>query len=522
MKRLLFLFIAVIFLLSGCSQMREDFTIISGSENKSLEPILVKFGKKHGYTIKMKYKGSVDIMMELQRDPSHSLDYDGVWPANRLWITLGDTHRRIKHDKSIMNSPVVLGIKKSKAEELGFVGRDVRIKDILDAIESGKLSFIMTSATQSNSGASAYLGFLYALAGNPDMLTENHLNDPDVQRRIRSLLRGIERTSGSSGWLKELYLKGDYDAMMNYESMIIEANQELRRQGREELYAVYPVDAIVFSDSPLGYIDQGDREKEKFFLKLQEHLLSEDIQQRLLDEGRRVAFGAIAGTPSRSVFNPDLGFDLEKVLTPIQLPRADVLYQALNLFQGEFRKPSHTLFCLDFSGSMSGEGVSQLRNAMQLLLDQEQAAQYFLNASNEDIIEVIPFSSNVLAHWKVSGNNPSTLSKLLSLINRTNPGGSTDIYSPAIHGLETLTKINSSTHFPAIILMTDGESNVGSNFDDFKRYYEKAGKDIPVFAIMFGNASPRQLEEITELTRGRVFDGRKDLLRAFRKAKGYN
>ena len=49
------------------------------------------------------------------------------------------------------------------AEELGFVGREVSVSDLLGAIRSGKLRFCMTSATQSNSGASAYIGFLLSL-----------------------------------------------------------------------------------------------------------------------------------------------------------------------------------------------------------------------------------------------------------------------------------------------------------------------------------------------------------------------
>ena len=38
---------------------------------------------------------------------------------------------------------------------------------------------MMTSATQSNSGASAYIGFLYALLGNPDTMTKESLQIPN-------------------------------------------------------------------------------------------------------------------------------------------------------------------------------------------------------------------------------------------------------------------------------------------------------------------------------------------------------
>jgi Ca-activated chloride channel family protein len=39
---------------------------------------------------------------------------------------------------------------------------------------------------------------------------------------------------------------------------------------------------------------------------------------------------------------------------------------------------------------------------------------------------------------------------------------------------------------------------------------------------MFGDAKQEQLDGLAELTRARVFDGKTDLVTAFRNAKGYN
>ena len=228
--RLLIVSLLIVVLVAGfgCDKSSKEFVILSGSENESLEPILNQFGKKHNVDVVMKYKGSIDIMQELAQT---DIPYDAVWPANSLWISLGDTYRNVKHAKSIMTSPVVFGIRKSLAEQLGFVGKNVRVRDILQAIQNEQLSFMMTSATQSNSGASAYIGFLYALLDNPDVLTSNLLHTPQLRTDIKELFVGINRSSGSSGWLKELFLQGNYDAMVNYESMVIEANQELLRCG---------------------------------------------------------------------------------------------------------------------------------------------------------------------------------------------------------------------------------------------------------------------------------------------------
>ena len=251
---------------------REVLRIVSGSENSQLEPLLQEFANQEHIQIEMTYKGSLDIMRLLGDE---EIPYDAVWPASSLWISTGDTKHRIKHAKSVSVTPVVFGIRQSLAEELGFTDREVSVDDLLQAIQSGKLRFCMTSATQSNSGASAYIGFLYALSGNPEVITSEDLADDQLRTDMRNLLSGVDRSSGSSDWLKDMFVAGDYNAMVNYECLIIQANQELEEQGKETLYAVYPYDGLSLADSPLGWVDNGDEKQEELFLKLQEYLFSE-------------------------------------------------------------------------------------------------------------------------------------------------------------------------------------------------------------------------------------------------------
>lgn len=513
------LFCFFLFFLPFCKDKSKSLTIISGSENESMEPIIKRFADENNLTINMKYKGSVDIMMDLSNENN---EFDAVWPASTLWVGLGDTKKKVKHLKSIMTSPIVFGIRKSLALELGFVNKEVNVQDILNAIRSKKLKFIMTSATQSNSGTSAYLGFLYALLGNPETITEKDLTNPTLRKDMKELLRGINRSSGSSGWLKELFLNGKYDAMVNYESLILETNKILVSRGEEPLYLVYPIDGIVISDSPLGYINSGNQKKEESFKKLQEYLLSDKIQKEILQSGRRVGFGGTIENSDKTVFNPDWGVDTQKIISPIKLPSADIIRKALSIYQQDFRKSSYTVFCLDFSDSMTGKGEKELKEAMNLLLDKKKAEQYFINFSPSDKIVVIPFSDITIDTWKASGNNRKEIETLNSQIQELVPSGATDIYSPIIAALAELENIDTDQYSPAIILMTDGVSNSGKEFADVSRKYENAGVDIPVFSIMFGEASESQLKEISKLTHARVFDGRSDLIQAFRTAKGYN
>jgi Ca-activated chloride channel family protein len=69
--------------------------------------------------------------------------------------------------------------------------------------------------------------------------------------------------------------------------------------------------------------------------------------------------------------------------------------------------------------------------------------------------------------------------------------------------------------------MTDGQSNQGS-IDDVRSAIAATGLNVPTYNITFGDASVDQLKQLADLTKGRVFDGTKDLITAFRNAKGNN
>ena len=188
-------------------------------------------------------------------------------------------------------------------------------------------------------GRKRYIGFLYALLGNPESITLEDLQTDALRTQMTELLAGVERSSGSSDWLKDMFLDGGYDAMVNYECLMIQANEELESRGEETLYVVYPYDGLTLADSPLGYVDDGDEDKEEAFLKLQEYLLSEEVQNEIQRTGRRTGYTGIS-EENRDVFRTDWGLQPDRVLSTMRMPSTDVLFEALNLYQTDFKKPS--------------------------------------------------------------------------------------------------------------------------------------------------------------------------------------
>ena len=493
----------------------KTFKIISSTENKDIEETLKKYAKENQIDLQIDYAGTIEIMDKL----NNGENYDAVWCSNSIWLYMLNDDISVKNSKSTSINPVVFGIKKSKAQELGFIDKEVYTKDILNAIRENKLKFSMSSPTQTNTGASAYLGFVSTLAGNPEVLTEKDLENDQLKKELTQLYTGMARSSGSDEFLEEMFLNGNYEAVVTYETSIININKQLESQGKEPLYIIYAKDGVSISDSPFAYIDNKNEEKADEFSKLQKYILSNEGQAELVKTGRRVWYGGTNENADKTVFNPDWGIDTSKYIVPVKYPSTEVIKKSLGIYQTELRKPIHTVFCLDYSGSMYGEGNNQLTEAMEYILNEEEASKNLLQFSSKDKITIIPFNHNILGTYTTE--NGVDTKDLISKITSTSVSGGTDIYLPAMKGLEILSQEDLETYNVSVVLMTDGASNY-NRLDELTRLYKQTGKDIPIFSIMFGDAEEDQLQDIADLTNAKIFDGKTNLLEAFKQVRGYN
>jgi Ca-activated chloride channel family protein len=481
--------------LGACGGPPLDFVIASGSENRTLEPIVQDFCRARSVTCRFAYQGSLDIGLALSNDPPA---FDAVWPANAIWIELFDRDKRVRDLTPIARSPVILGLRMSKAEALGWIGRPVTTSDIVEAVRAKKLSYLASSATQSNSGAGAYLAMLSAALGSPDAITLGDLKKPGLQDTVRTLLSGPARTAGSS-------------------AVLAETNAELKRRGAEPLYAIYPSDGVATANSPLGFVDRGKGAPARdFFDALQKHLLSAEAQTRLVALGRRPAVGEASG----AVPDPSWNYDPSRLVPLIRMPEPAVVRAALDLYQEALRRPSLTVYCLDFSGSMGGAGEDELKKAMRFVLSHDEASRVLVQNGPADRIAVIPFDSRVRGVTRGSGSTADA-PVLIRAVESNDATGGTNIYACAKAGLREIRDTpDTGRYLPAIVLMTDGRSE---NYQqDFLDAWRNAGADIPVFGVTFGDADKTQLDSLADATRARVFDGRTSLREAFRAVRGYN
>lgn len=493
---------------------KNNLRILSSYENRNFEDVILKYSKKQGYNVDFEYMGDLDIVSELNKNSSN---YDAVWISNSMWLYMLDNSYLTTDSKSISISPVVFGIRKSKAESLGLTNKEITNDDILNLIKEKQIKYVMPSVTQTNTGATAYLGFISSLSGNPEILTDEILYDETLRENLINLFQGVHRVSGDEKYLEDMFINDDgYEAIIASESSLININKKLEQEKKETIYFLYPTDGVSINDSTFAFI-KNDESKEEKFLDIQNYLLSDEGQKLLKDNGQRTWYGGVSNDKS-DTFKKEWGIDTTKYLNVTKFPSKSMITKAMNLYIEDLRKPTHVVFCLDYSGSMYGSGQEELTDAMNYILEYEKAKKDNLQFSKDDKITVITFSSKVEDIW--STDSGLDTKELINNINNKETNSTTALYDAVIKGLEILSE-DSDDCTKTIIAMTDGAVNVGS-FNDLNKKYNSLKSDVPIYSIMFGSAREDELEEIAKLSNARVFDGRTNLLGAFKEVRGYN
>ena len=530
---LIIVVLVLLYLISNCSReanyndkdytrkkvrSSNTFRIISSTSTKKMDNDIISYAKKNGFKVEIEHYGDLEIVDKLNSD---SKDYDAVWISNSIWLYMLDNSNLITDSKSIVINPVVMGINKSKAKELGFINKEIYNKDILEMVKSNKLKYVMASVTKTNTGATSYLSFLNSLAGSPEVLTLNMLDNEKLKNDLKDFFKGVERVSGDEDYLTTMYLNGSYDAMINYESSLIELNKELVKKGSEPLYLVYPVDGVAINDMPFAYInnDSNDTVTKDRFKLIQSYLRSDEIINKMQSLGYRSWYGGINKDSDKNIFNPDWGIDTTKYLKDMKYPSKQVITKAINLYIETLRKPTHVVFCLDVSGSMYGNGIAELTDAMDYILDYETASKDNLQFSDKDKITIITFEGYTKNIYETKYGTDTK--DLIKVVDKLEVGGTTNIYDPSIAALKILSKEDSNEYTTTVILMTDGLSNRGSYYD-LEKYYKNNKLDIPIYSITFGSSDEDELERVAKLTNGKVFDGKNGLLKAFTEVRSYN
>ena len=526
MRRILVAVLAAA-LLAGCTGAPEEtesgppvtLRVLAGSELRDMQPLLDEAAKATGVTVEMSYVGTLEGA-ETVANGNADGTYDAVWFSSTRYLqTIPEAKKRLAGTTRIMGSPVVLGVRQSVAQRLGWDTTAPAWSDIATAAQDGEFTYGMTDPAASNTGFSALVAVAAALDGTGRALDAAAIDR--IAPRLAGFFSGQQVTAGSSEWLVGAFVRrntgedpgGRLDGLINYESTL----RSLNRSGQlpEPLTIVYPADGVISADYPFTLLAGASDDVRAGYDRLMDHLRTTATQQSIVDRTERRA--AVAG-----VALPD---DAPRGLVELPFPDTRAAIDALLVaYFDRLRKPARTVYVLDVSGSMAGDRLAALKTALTGLtgVDTSLSGRYCRFRSREEVI-LLPFAS-------VAGE-PDTYT-----VSAEAPQGSRDAIRTAIDGLtaqgetavyDSLIKAyglfdDAGEKFTSIVLMTDGESNAGRVLGEFTSFLATAPRPVRVFPILFGEAAEQEMRQVATATGGELWDARDgDLGRAFCQIRGY-
>jgi Ca-activated chloride channel family protein len=512
--------LAVLLLGAACSNVTpappgKTLTVLAGSELKDLEPLLPDLEKATGYHLSMTYVGSLDGAERIVNGDRSQL----AWFSSGKYLNLLQGNRsRVVAQEPIMISPVVVGVKHTTADRLGWSGNpNVTWADIGARSKAGEFHFAMTNPTASNSGFVALVGVASALAQNGAALDQGNIN----VTALKDFFSGQALTAGSSGWLADSYVRSQssLDGMVNYESVLLSLNQG--NQLHDKLDLVYPKEGIVTADYPLMVLDRSQRSA---YDKITAYLRQPDVQTRIMKSTARRP--ALPGVALDSRFP-------SQVLIELPFPSSlEIVNKLLFTYLDQIRRPAHAIFVLDTSGSMDGPRIDSLKRALTNLTGADTSITgQFASFRQREQITMVLFNSRVYQQRDFTVNDVSSsspdLAQVRDFVNSLQAGGGTAIYDALETAYQTAARDQQQDpdRYYSIVLMTDGQNTAGHDASHFLSAYNRLPstvRSVKTFPILFGEAAPKELNQVAEVTGGRVFDGRTASLNTvFKEIRGY-
>ncbi|HWO59600.1 MAG TPA: VWA domain-containing protein, partial [Umezawaea sp.] len=367
-------------------------------------------------------------------------------------------------------------------------------------------------------------GIASALTGSGSALDAAAITS--VAPKLKDFFSAQTLSAGSSGWLSEAYqrrARGEdpgarVDGLVNYESVLLSVNAA--NVLPEPLTLVYPNDGVVTADYPLTLLGSAGQDARGSYDRLTAHLRSPDAQRRISEvTGRRPA------SPEVQLDGRFAVRDLVELPFPGSGAAVDGLVTA---YFDQLRRPSRTLYVLDTSGSMEGERIDGLRQAVIGLTGADTSLSgKFSKFHGREQVTLLPFNGAPESPREFTVTGDADLGRIKSTAEGLGARGGTAIYSSLRAGYDVL-RAQSATdpdRFTSIVLMTDGENTSGDGFDDFAAFHgglEPALRGVPVFPVLFGESATDEMGKVASMSGGKVFDARaRTLAEAFKEIRGY-
>ncbi|MEJ3659078.1 substrate-binding domain-containing protein [Actinomycetes bacterium KLBMP 9759] len=503
--------------------------VLAGSELADMAPILDEAAEATGVHVDLQFAGTLDGA-ETVASGAAALSYDAVWFSSNRYLALRpEAQAKLGTATEIMSSPVVLGLRRSVAQQLGWIGRPVTWSEIAEAAGAKRFTYGMTDPSASNSGFSTVVAVATALVGSGAALTVEQA--ASTEPALRSFFAAQTLAAGSSGFLQDAYVRRAsgadpgpaVDGLINYESVLLAMNAAGNLP--EPLELIRPADGVVTAEYPFTVLAGAPDRVRDEHRKLTEHLRTPDVQRAIMERThRRPAVPGI--TPTAELSSPTT---LVELPFPSAAGTVDVL---LTSYFDKIRRPSRTVYVLDTSGSMTKDDrIGQLRRSLTGLAGADTTLTgQFRRFRGREEVSLLPFSSAPAPALTFTIREDDTgpdRQRVADAAQQLVAGGDTAIYDSlqAAYRLAGDQIRADPDRFTSIVLMTDGENTSGSDLSAFRAYIGSRPPElrgVPVFCILFGESDNAEMAEIAALTGGRTFDARTTpLTEVFKEIRGY-
>ncbi|GAB4567862.1 MAG: VWA domain-containing protein [Anaerolineae bacterium] len=480
-------------------------------------------------TVVMDPEAMIDAALRQARGDYRGQPIHAIHPDSSLWLDQLDRSYEAALGNAVTDafsiglvgesfryavSPIVIAAWESVARELGWPDQPVGWQEIQRKAQSDSTFKWNHASTSHASGLLATLAEFYAGAGKTRDLTEVDVRSPSTLEYVKAIEGTIRYYGeGETVIVQRAAEEGRsfLDAFVIQEQMLIQFNQAAPP---ERLIALYPREGTLWADHPLALLEKPEptAARRQTFRALQEFLLSDAVQQRVLSAGYRPADLTIPLTAAGSPFVAENGVDPTQPQTTLQIPGPAVVEVVRNVWWYT-KRHTNVFLVVDTSGSMSGEKIEAVRDALTLFVDQIKGDQ--------ERVGLIDFSTqinNIVPLTELGQNREAIYERIAKL----DADGSTALLDATYAAYARLRKLNDSERINAIVVMTDGRENASSiDLDELVQEIERGneqGPPIVIFAIAFGkDADYEVLEAIARASGGQVREGDLETIRTLYK-----
>jgi Ca-activated chloride channel homolog len=433
-----------------------------------------------------------------------------IWtPSASTWLEVlkyetGNQNVAVSN-QSLVLTPVVISMWKPMAEALGWPNKAIGWSDMLQLIndpqgwgsfghpEWGRFTWGHTDPEISTSALSTLLAEFYAATGKQRDLTIADVQNPESQRFLRDLGKGVKHYGYNTLVFSDNMQKFGMSYISAFpmeEITLIDFNKN--NAPPVPLVAIYPREGTFWHDNPFIIMSSATAEERQAAEAFYAFLQTTESQQLAMSYGFRPANVSV---PLADPISPAFGVQPQGVQSILPVPPADVIVAAKSIW-AQNRKRADILLVVDISGSMNDDNKIESAKA--------GLETFLARILPEDRVGLVVFSSRatLLVEPAPLGENRIQLSDALQSLRAE---GKTAIFDGLVAGKQALDDLappeDGEDRIKAIVLLSDGQDTASTmSLDQLAAEFEESS--ISIFPVAYGkDAAVDELQKIVDFSR---------------------